>query len=91
MSASDLPVPVPQDAALVLPSKEPGVAHLVERRLRSHSYPALREISCEYRDRVLVLRGRLPTYYLKQVAQTVAGGVEGVERVDNHIEVVVRS
>jgi hypothetical protein len=66
----------------------PDVAGLVEGRLRSHPYQALRAVSCEYREGVLVLHGRLPTYYFKQIAQEVAGAVAGVARVDNRIEVV---
>jgi osmotically-inducible protein OsmY len=37
---------------------------------------------------VLVLRGCLPTYYLKQVAQEVVAHLEGVEGVENQIQVV---
>jgi osmotically-inducible protein OsmY len=65
-----------------------GVHELAERRLRGSSFLALRTIDCEYREGVLTLRGRLPTYYLKQVAQEVVAEVEGVERVSNSIEVV---
>jgi hypothetical protein len=39
----------------------------------------------------MVLRGRLPSQYLKQVAQTLASGVEGVGRVVNLIKVSVRA
>ena len=39
-------------------------------------------------DGVLTLRGCLPTYYLKQVAQTSVAGLEGVERIVNLIQVV---
>jgi hypothetical protein len=37
---------------------------------------------------VLVLRGRLPTYYLKQVAQEAVAHLEGVQGVENQIQVV---
>jgi hypothetical protein len=36
---------------------------------------------------VIYLRGRLPSYYLKQVAQETVGGVKGVRHVVNRIEV----
>lgn len=45
-------------------------------------------IQCEQRNDTAVLRGRVPSYYLKQIAQTVAGDVDGVERVVNEIDVV---
>ena len=72
-------------AALALPAGD--VAEQAERRLRSHSYLALKNVSCEYREGVLTLRGCLPTYYLKQVAQAVVGRLDGVKRIVNEIEV----
>jgi osmotically-inducible protein OsmY len=59
-----------------------------EDRFRRSGYFALRDISCDARNGVLHLRGRLPSYYLKQVAQAVAAEVEGVRRVVNRIEVI---
>jgi hypothetical protein len=62
---------------------------VAERGLRSSRYPALKTVSCDYQDGVLVLRGRLPSYYLKQIAQeVVAHQVKGVGRLDNQIQVV---
>jgi CheY-like chemotaxis protein len=66
----------------------PGVAERAEGRLRRNAYLALKNITCECRDGVLTLRGSLPTWYLKQVAQATVAGVEGVGRVENRIEVV---
>ena len=43
----------------------------------------------EYLDGVLILRGCLPTYYLKQLARQVVVGLEGVEHIDNQIDVVM--
>jgi osmotically-inducible protein OsmY len=58
-----------------------------ENRLRKNAYLVLRNISCEFRAGILILRGCLPTYYLKQIAQSVVSGVASVERIDNQIEV----
>ena len=44
--------------------------------MRSNSYLALKTIPCELLDGVLVLRGCLPTYYLKQVGQEVVTHLE---------------
>jgi osmotically-inducible protein OsmY len=52
---------------------------------------ALRKVTSEYLGGVLVLRGCLPSYYLKQVAQEVVAHLEGVERIENQIEVVTCS
>jgi osmotically-inducible protein OsmY len=64
-----------------------GVTERAEVRLRGHCHRALRDIFCHYHDGVLTLRGRLPTYYLKQRAQEAVAGIGGVERVANEIEV----
>jgi hypothetical protein len=62
---------------------------VAERGLRSSRYSALKHVSCDYQGGVLVLRGCLPTYYLKQIAQeVVAQQVKGVGRLDNQIQVV---
>lgn len=60
----------------------------IEERFRRSGYFALRDVSCDARNGVFTLRGRLPSYYLKQVAQAVAAEVEGVLRVVNRIEVI---
>jgi osmotically-inducible protein OsmY len=63
------------------------VVEEVRSRLQDQPYHAVKQVSCEYRDGTLILRGRLPSYYLKQVAQTAVARVAGVERVLNQIEV----
>jgi hypothetical protein len=42
----------------------------------------------EQAEEVLVVRGQVPTFYLKQVLQTVLREVAGVERVENLVDVV---
>ena len=67
---------------------QPGLLELAEGCLRRNPYLALRNVSCEWRDGVLVLRGCLPSYYLKQVAQEVVARLDGVQAVDNQIQVM---
>ena len=43
--------------------------------------------SCCYREGTLILRGRVRRYYHKQIAQTIVSGIDGVERIQNQIEV----
>ena len=76
------------DSQTLVPVPQARQNEMVERCLRSNSYLALSNISCECLNGVVVLRGCLPTYYLKQVAQEVVAHLEGVERIDNQIEVV---
>jgi hypothetical protein len=64
------------------------IVEQAESRLRDSPYFALRMVSCESRNGVLVLRGCLPTYYLKQLAQaTVVRGQGAPTTVLNEIEV----
>ena len=59
----------------------------LERRFRQSTYCPIRNLKCDFHEGVLTIRGRLPSYYLKQVAQTIARNVDGVEEVVNRVEV----
>jgi hypothetical protein len=39
-------------------------------------------------DKVLIVRGQVPTFFLKQVLQRTLMELEGIERIDNQVEVV---
>ena len=64
-----------------------GVAGAVSDHLRQSPYPALHGVSFEFRRGVLFLRGRLPSYYHKQLAQETVSRVQGVGQVVNETEV----
>lgn len=68
-----------------LPSHQ--VTKAAKHRLSSNPYGAVRRVSCEYDGGVLFLRGRLPSFYCKQLAQEAVVGLEGVFQVVNQIEV----
>jgi len=55
--------------------------------LHNNSNIPAQQVSCEYEQGVLLLRGRLATYYQKQVAQEAVKGLYGVVQVVNNIEV----
>ena len=59
-------------------------------RLRKSGYHQLQLISCEFHEGVLTLRGRVSSFYLKQVAQTLINQLDGVGEVNNRLEVVAR-
>lgn len=61
-----------------------------EGLLRRTPYPVLRNVSCELREGRLILRGRLPSYFLKQMAQATLAHVAGSHRIVNAIEVPPR-
>jgi hypothetical protein len=54
----------------------------VEALLHDSPYLALRKIKCEFDGESIFLRGRVPTFYTKQVAFTL------VERLDPAVEIV---
>ncbi len=66
----------------------PIVADQARKQLQGQPYRALKHVSCEFRDGALILSGRLPSYFLKQMAQAAVARIAGVERIVNHIEVV---
>jgi len=76
---------VPLVSDLGKDSSAPLVSAAHERLLRS-AYP-LREVRCECREGRFVLAGRVSSYYLKQVAQSLVFGLPGVELLVNRIEV----
>lgn len=56
--------------------------------LQSSSYRPVRRVSCEVRRQVLILRGRVPSFYMKQMAQTIVRELlsEGIA-INNEVEV----
>lgn len=67
---------------------EEAVSREVQSRLSRNPYHiSSRKISYRFADGILSLHGSVPTYYLKQVAQTIVAGVDGVSQIDNQIEV----
>ncbi len=66
------------------------LAQCVERALRATGYGSLRGIKVTVRGRLVILGGRVPSYYLKQVAQTTALAVPGALHVRNGLDVCRR-
>lgn len=63
------------------------VAEAARQCLRDSPYRALRDMSCECDRGALLLRGRLTSFYYKQLAQEAVARVEGATAVVNQIEV----
>jgi hypothetical protein len=70
-----------------LPTAQDRIATEIRRRLCSAGHWALRSIECEYCEGKVVLYGRVPSYYMKQVAQSVLLADPAVETLVNRIEV----
>jgi len=69
---------------------DPGVEALAQGRLIDNCPYRFyfRDVTLRCAGGVLMLRGRVPTFYLKQVLQSLLKGLEGVERIDNRVDVV---
>jgi hypothetical protein len=57
-------------------------------RLQRSLYPEVRRVACEFHEGMLNLRGRVSSFYLKQVAQTAVLEMDGVDEINNLLEVV---
>jgi osmotically-inducible protein OsmY len=56
--------------------------------LRNSGYQSLSRVSCEIRGGKVVLTGEVPSYYVKQLAQTIVQRLVFVEHVENRLEVI---
>lgn len=68
------------------PLSSTGVSTL-QSQFRASAYWSIRQLVCEIDREQVVLRGTVPSYYLKQVAQSLALKAIGVERLHSNIEV----
>jgi osmotically-inducible protein OsmY len=67
------------------------LAERVERALRATGYPPLRVVEVSVSGPLTILQGRVPSYYMKQLAQAAAMGVPGVRELRNELCVVSSS
>ncbi len=64
------------------------IVETARQRLRKQSHLSVQRIWCEFDEGTLFLRGQVPSFYHKQLAQVAVGGMKGVAQVVNDIEVV---
>ena len=67
----------------------PRIEELARHRLANdcpYSF-YFRAVNINYADGILTLRGRVPTFYLKQILQTLLARVDGVRSIDNQVDV----
>jgi osmotically-inducible protein OsmY len=62
-------------------------ADAAERIYNASHYRTLRLLRCEFAGGVLTISGRLSSFYLKQLAQTLVRGIDGVEQIVNEVHV----
>ena len=66
------------------------IVHQATTRLTQHAHfrSHLESLEIHCRDGELDVAGQLPTFYLKQVLQTILRDVPGVKQVNNRVSVV---
>ena len=60
----------------------------VWQALHASGYTQFRQLQVYFEHGRITLQGRLPTYYLKQVAQSAVLSVDGVRDIDNDVKVI---
>ncbi len=85
---SVIPIGLPNHDSATLVDR---VVEAVLQRLRSSSYYALRHVQCKQVGASLILYGHVPSYYQKQLAQSLAMDLirsTVINRLDNQVEVI---
>lgn len=63
-------------------------ADAAKQRILHQPHLKMQRIWCECDEGCLFLRGQVPSFYFKQLAQEAVVGMKGVRQVVNEIEVV---
>jgi osmotically-inducible protein OsmY len=64
------------------------IAAAAKRCIIHEPHLSVQRIWCDFDGGRLVLRGQVPSFYFKQLAQEAVADLEGVEQVVNEIEVL---
>ncbi|MEO0530211.1 MAG: BON domain-containing protein [Planctomycetota bacterium] len=67
------------------------VVEEAQGRLGQSSHLFLRHVECHVEGHTLYLDGKVPSFYLKQTAQSLLKSLDGVKQVDNRLQVVSAS
>lgn len=69
-------------------SLDPSLTERIERALQGTGFSALRAITVNVRDQLVILSGRVHSYHVKQIAQATILRVPGTQQIRNDLEVV---
>ena len=56
--------------------------------MRNSGYWELHGVSCHFHEGVATLKGRVSSFFLKQLAQSLVFPIDGVEEIHNRLEVI---
>lgn len=79
--------PMPSLSEEHLTARSCYITEQAVRRMRESSHSLLRTVQCRFDNGVLRLKGRVPSFYLKQLVQSLVENIDGVERIDNQVDV----
>ncbi len=71
-----------------MPITRDTVAEQVDFAIQTSPYLTGRQLRFEMQDGHVVLHGRVGSFFQKQMAQEAIRKIDGVERVENHLEVL---
>jgi hypothetical protein len=58
-----------------------------DMRMQQSLYPELRRVLCNYRHGILTLYGVVSSFHVRQIAQELVEGLEGIVVIDNQLVV----
>ena len=85
---SSVKLPVGEDHISEAPNSLPVLEFCLRRRFRDSPYAALHRVQCDCQNGAVMLRGRVASFFLKQLAQELVRNAAGVKSVTNRIDVV---
>ena len=65
-----------------------SIAEAARHRILHQPHLSMQRLWCEFEEGRLFLRGQVPSFFFKQLAQEAVLGLSGVRQVVNEIEVV---
>jgi osmotically-inducible protein OsmY len=68
-------------------SGDEEITQAMLRKVKALGYAGLQPLTCEHHEGMLVLRGQVPSYFMKQLAQELASKIPGVKLVVNSLSV----
>gem|GEM_PF-2482073 len=77
-------------AATSVSRTDERLTEIIGEALRNTGYLSLRKLEVNVTQGLVVLRGRIPSYYMIQVTQAIVRAVPGVREVRNEMTVVQR-
>lgn len=74
-------------STMLSPDRSSPSSDLIRDLMQQTPYLALRSVEVELHEGVAILKGRLPSFFLKQVAQSSVGRTLPTHQIINEIEV----